>query len=113
LILFIAEIIKDGFLAQSAFNENDMYCTTERQVALLRIILTLYRRGRDLIQVGIPLTGIRSLACVPQILRAKADFGNSELGKLAELEQNVIKETEALAKEYDKEATLICTPLST
>jgi V/A-type H+-transporting ATPase subunit A len=108
LILFIAEIIKDGFLAQSAFDENDMYCTPERQVMLLRIILTLYRRGRDLIQGGIPLARIRSLGCVPYLLRAKADFGNKELEKLTELEGRVMEETETLSKE----ATLLCTPLS-
>ncbi|HBA53350.1 MAG TPA: V-type ATP synthase subunit A, partial [Syntrophorhabdus aromaticivorans] len=72
LVLFIAEIMKDGFLAQSAFDENDMYCTPERQVTLLRIILTLYHRGRDLIEGGVPLMRIRSLGCVPQILRAKS-----------------------------------------
>lgn len=112
LILFIAEIMKDGFLAQSSFDENDMYCTPERQVALLRIIFTLYRRSQDLIQSGIPLTMIRALGCVPQILRAKSVFGNDDLGKLGELEQLVVEETEALAKEYVKEATLICTPPS-
>ena len=46
LILFIAEIFKDGFLSQSAFDETDMYCSPERQVVLLRIILIL-RRSRD------------------------------------------------------------------
>ena len=74
---------------------------------LLRIILTLYRRGRDLIQGGIPLARIRSLGCVPYLLRAKADFGNKELEKLTELEGRVMEETETLSKE----ATLICTPL--
>jgi len=105
LILFIAEIMKDGFLAQSSFDENDMYCTPERQVALLRIILTLYRKGRGLIQGGIPLAQIRSLSCVPQILRAKAVFSNADLDKLMELEQSVKEQTEALAKDYIKEAT--------
>ena len=104
LILFIAEIMKDGFLTQSAFDENDVYCTPERQVALLRIILTLYRRGRDLIQGGVPLTKIRTLNCVPHVLRAKAAFGNKELEGLAELERKVVEETEILAKEYAKEA---------
>jgi V/A-type H+-transporting ATPase subunit A len=105
LILFIAEIMKDGFLAQSSFDENDMYCTPERQVALLRIILTLYRRGRNLIQVGVPLARIRALECVPQILRAKSAFGNNDLERLKELEQSVAEETDMLAKEYVKEAT--------
>jgi len=113
LILFIAEIMKDGFLAQSAFDENDMYCAPERQIALLRMILTLYHRGRELIQGGVPLMRIRSLNCVPQIMRAKSAYGNDELEKLGELKQMVMEETEALAKEYIKEGTLLCTPPST
>jgi len=102
LILFIAEVFKDGFLTQSAFDEKDMYCAPERQVALLRIILTLYRRGRDLIQAGAPLARLRELACVPRLMRAKAAIGNAEKDKLAELEKNVGEELDALAKEYSK-----------
>ena len=92
-ILFIAEIMKDGFLAQSAFDENDMYCMPERQVALLRLILTLYRKGRDMIQAGVPLARLRTLSCVPQVLRAKSAWGNTEPEKLAELERRVLDET--------------------
>jgi V/A-type H+/Na+-transporting ATPase subunit A len=102
LILFIAEIMKDGFLAQSAFDENDMYCTPERQITLLRIILTLYRRGRDLIQTGVPLARLRELACVPQVMRAKSTIGNHEPDKLAELEKRVSDELDALAKEFSR-----------
>jgi V/A-type H+-transporting ATPase subunit A len=102
LILFIAEVFKDGFLTQSAFDEKDMYCAPERQVALLRIILTLYRRGRDLIQAGAPLARLRELACMPRLMRAKAAIGNAEKDKLAELEKNVDEELDALAKEYSK-----------
>jgi V/A-type H+-transporting ATPase subunit A len=105
LILFIAEIMKDGFITQSAFDENDMYCTPERQIALLRMILMLYRKSRDLIQEGVPLTRIRGLGCVPQVLRAKAAFGNADMEKLAELGQRVTDEIEALAKEYIKQAS--------
>lgn len=112
LILFIAEIMKDGFLAQSAFDENDMYCTPEKQVALLRTMLALHDRGHELIQKGVPLYRIRSLECVPKILRAKAAFGNKELEKMAELDKMVNEEMDALAKEYIKEADLICAPIS-
>ncbi len=105
LILFIAEIMKDGFLAQSAFDEKDMYCTPERQIALLRIILMLHRRGRDLVQAGIPLAQIRQLPCVPQIVRAKAVIGNGEPEALAALERRVQEELETLAKESPKPAS--------
>jgi V/A-type H+/Na+-transporting ATPase subunit A len=105
LILFVAEIMKDGFITQSAFDENDMYCTPERQIALLRMILMLYRKSRDLIQEGVSLARIRSLACVPQVLRAKAAFGNADMEKLVELEQRVMNEIETLAKEHLKQAS--------
>lgn len=100
LILFIAEIFKDGFLTQSAFDEKDMFCTPERQMALLRTILMLYNRGRDLIQAGAPLARIRNLTSVPQLLRAKSAFGNDELHKFAELEKSLGQELDALAKEF-------------
>jgi V/A-type H+-transporting ATPase subunit A len=102
LILFIAEILKDGFLAQSAFDENDMYCSPEKQVALLRLILTLYRKGRDLIQGGVPLAMIRGMECVAEVLRAKAALSNKELDKLAQLEEKMLDETEGLAQQYVK-----------
>ena len=103
LILFIAEILKDGFLAQSAYDEKDTFCAPERQVALLRIILMLYRRGRELVEAGVPLARIRDLPCVPKVLHAKETFGNDELPQLAELGQRVIGELDALAKQFAKE----------
>jgi len=102
LILFIADIMKDGFLAQSAFDEKDSYCTPERQLALLRIIMTLYRKGRNLIQTGVPLAKVRELPCVPQVLRAKATFGNTEMAGLMELERRVQEELETLGREFAK-----------
>jgi len=103
LILFVAEILKDGFLAQSAYDEVDSYCTPERQVALLRIILTLYRRGRAAIQAGAPLAALRELPCVPQIMRAKGAFGNDQLAGLAELEARVNRELDEFEKAHVKQ----------
>ena len=79
LILFIAEVLKDGFLAQAAFHEKDTFCSPERQVALLRMILGFYRRARELIEAGAPLARLRALPCVPKLLQAKESFGNDEL----------------------------------
>lgn len=103
LILFIAEVIKDGFLAQSAFHDKDTFCRPERQVALLRLMLAFYRRGRELIEAGVPLTRLRELACVPKILQAKETFGNDELDSLGALHQDIQRELDALAKEFAKE----------
>jgi len=98
LILFIAEMLKDGFLAQSAYHDKDTFCAPERQVALLRLILTLYRGGHDLVEAGVPLARVRELPCVPKVLQAKETFGNDELSRLEELDQRVRDELAALAK---------------
>lgn len=102
LILFIAEVLKDGFLAQSAFDEKDTFCSPERQVLLLRIILTLYRRFAELIEGGVPLSRLRDLPCVSKLLRAKESFGNNELEKLLALQQSTKAALDALARETQK-----------
>ncbi|HEX2966586.1 MAG TPA: V-type ATP synthase subunit A [Syntrophorhabdaceae bacterium] len=100
LILFVAEIIKDGFLAQSAFDENDMYSSPQKQVYILRIIMNLYRKARDLIQNGVSLSDVRSMQCISQVVRAKSSIGNSEMEKLDQLEQIVRNELEELGKKH-------------
>ncbi|MFA5203418.1 MAG: V-type ATP synthase subunit A [Lentisphaeria bacterium] len=97
-LLTAAELLKDGFLAQNAFDDKDMFCTPERQVALLRLILMLHRRGHALIQAGVPLAKLCGLSCLPQVMRAKSVFGNDELAGLAELERRVGEELDGLAK---------------
>jgi V/A-type H+-transporting ATPase subunit A len=103
MILFTAEILKDGFLTQNAFDEKDMYCCPERQIALLRIMLTLHRRGSTIVNAGAPLLRLREMPCVPQIMRAKQAYGNDEMDALLELEQRVNQELDALEKEYGQE----------
>ena len=102
LILFAAELLKDGFLTQNAFDANDMYCTPVRQTALLRLILGLYRRAREIIQHGAPLLRIQQLPGVQGIVRAKSAFGNEAVDGLVKLEQELARQLEALAGEYQK-----------
>jgi len=102
LILFVAELLKDGFLTQSAFEEKDAYCSPKRQVALLRIILMLYRRGQQVIYAGAPLERLRRLECVPELMRIKNAVGNDETDKLAEFEARVAAQLDALEREYAK-----------
>jgi V/A-type H+-transporting ATPase subunit A len=94
-ILFIAEVLKDGFLAQSAFDPNDAFCSPDRQVALLKLILDLYRGGRSLVDAGGTVDQLRALPCIAEVVRAKTTFGNSEmeaLGALARQVQNELDE---------------------
>lgn len=101
-ILFAAEMLKDAFLTQSAFDEKDMYCRPERQIVLLRMILTFHRRSSEIIRAGAPLARFRQLPCVPRILRAKQAFGNDEMEALLALEREVNQALDELEQEYEK-----------
>jgi V/A-type H+/Na+-transporting ATPase subunit A len=98
LLLFICDLLKNGFLAQNAFDEKDMFCTPERQLALLRLILGLYHGAQPLLQQGLALEQVRQLPCVVEVLRAKSTCGNDELEQLTQLQRRVQGELEALGK---------------
>lgn len=102
LVLFVCEMLKDGFLSQSAFDPVDTYCSPERQMALLRAILSVWRKGREAIEAGAPLVKVRALSSVPEIIRAKATYSNGETGKLKELSLRLQGELDALIGEYGK-----------
>jgi V/A-type H+-transporting ATPase subunit A len=97
-ILLLADVLKDGFLTQSAFDEKDMYCSPEKQMALLRLLLVLYRKGHALLEAGVPLAQLRKLPSLPAVIRAKGAIGNEELAGLAELRGQVLRELEALER---------------
>lgn len=96
LVLFVAELLKEGYLTQSAYDARDAHCSPERQVVLLRTILGVHRRGRDLLQAGVPLARLRALPALAQLPRAKSTYGDAELEGLLRLEARIGDELEAL-----------------
>lgn len=92
LVLFIAELMKDAFLQQNAFDKNDMYCSPQKQMTILRCILWLWRRGGEIIAAGAPLRAVRDLSCVQAVLRAKTAIPNEDAGALKALLAKVDQE---------------------
>jgi V/A-type H+-transporting ATPase subunit A len=99
-VLFTASLLRDGFLAQNAFDEKDMFCSPPRQMALLRMVLHVHRRGEALVRAGAPLVRLRELASMSRVVRARSTYGNEDMEGLEELEQQLIQELEELATEY-------------
>lgn len=95
LFLFIGGVMRDGFLAQSAFDEADMFCPPEKQAALLGVIMALYRGARDQIKNGAALADISALPCTGEVLQAKTACAGTK--ELAALESRVREELAGLA----------------
>ena len=100
LVLLVAELLKNGFLQQSAFDENDMYCTPEKEMAILRMLLLLYRRGSELIRRGAPLARLRELPSIQAVVRARLEVPNDQPQRLAEIQDRLTAELDDLERSY-------------
>jgi V/A-type H+-transporting ATPase subunit A len=102
LVLLVAEMIKNGFLQQNAFDEIDMFSVPDKQVRILKIIMDFHDRALAIIQLGAPLLKIRELSCQETIVRAKTSIPNNELARLDAIDALMAKEMDALERSYNK-----------
>ncbi len=100
LVLLTAEMIKNGFLQQNAYDEIDMFCVPEKQVRLLKLIMDFHARALEIIHLGAPLLKIRALSTLDRIVRAKSTVPNTELATLGKLEAEMTAEMDELARSY-------------
>ncbi|MDR1180261.1 MAG: V-type ATP synthase subunit A [Spirochaetales bacterium] len=102
LILLTADMIRNGFLQQNAFDDIDMYSSPEKQVLILKIIMDFYHRALDIIKAGAPLLKIRELSSLNVIVRIKSQVENSAIEGIREIESRMNGELDKLEKEYRK-----------
>lgn len=96
LVLFIAQILKEGFLRQNALDEVDTYTTPEKQFKMLEIIIDFYKKGLEIVAKRIPIYRITESPIVPQLMKMKIDIKNDELKKLEILQKSALNQLEKL-----------------
>jgi V/A-type H+-transporting ATPase subunit A len=102
LILDVCAIFKNIFLQQSAFDEIDMYSTVQKQVKMLKIIVTYYRLSSEAIKKGATLIKLRRMGVVEEISRMKYKIANDEIEKLDALQKQVEREMQRLGEIYEQ-----------
>jgi len=98
LVLLVAEMLREGFLVQSAFHEVDRFCPPEKQVKLLKIFTDFYNSVRPLIEQGVPIDQIRELGVIREIMRLKEYPGVEPIDRAR---AQMLEEIDALAKQYE------------
>ncbi|PKN51878.1 MAG: V-type ATP synthase subunit A [Deltaproteobacteria bacterium HGW-Deltaproteobacteria-13] len=83
-ILFCAEMIKNAFLQQNSFDPQDKFCSPEKQIKLLKSLLTLYKKGLERVHAGVSVKDIAALTVVSEIVRLKSEIPNQDLAKIDE-----------------------------
>lgn len=101
LILFVADIIKQAFLEQSAFDERDSYCPMEKQMKMMDCILRFYDAGADALKTGMHVIALMDLDVVDSLRRMKTDVPNDDLSGLDAIRAQIEDATAKLKKEYE------------
>ncbi|MFX1594764.1 MAG: V-type ATP synthase subunit A, partial [Promethearchaeota archaeon] len=96
LTIFIARLIKDGFLIQNAFDDIDNYTDFKKLLGMIKIILLVYKEGNELLKQGFLIEDIKSLKAINNILRIKQTIPNKDFVKIEELKKKFLKEIASL-----------------
>ncbi len=102
LILAVAEMIKNGFLQQSAFDDIDVYSVPEKQILILQLIMSYYTRCLSVIRQGAPLVKLVSLDCREKIIRLKTTVPNDRLEMIQQVEMEMDEELTSVERVYRK-----------
>lgn len=94
LTLEIARVIRLGFIQQNAYHPSDTYVPLEKQLKMMDTILYLYKRAKELIDMGMPMSVLKKSTIFDKVVSMKYDIANDELDKFIDL-NNAIDEFHA------------------
>jgi V/A-type H+-transporting ATPase subunit A len=97
LILFITKLIKNGFLIQSAFDEIDSFTDVEKLLGLIKLILLIYNKGKDLVNQGILLEDLLDTELINKILRISQTVPNNNFKQIERIKNELIKKFRSLS----------------
>jgi V/A-type H+/Na+-transporting ATPase subunit A len=98
LVLEVARMVKIGILQQNSFDKVDTYCSPQKQVKLVKLMIKFYKEAQKALKAGTVLADIRAMPVIPALLKAKFEISEEQLGKLDELDKQIdteFKKTEA------------------
>ncbi len=79
LVMLTARMLREGYLQQDAFNPVDTYSTSQKQIKLLKLIMTFHEVAQRLLYEGVPFENISSLRLIFDIMRLKEQVTNEEV----------------------------------
>ncbi len=79
LIIEIAKVIRVGFLQQNAFHKDDTFVPLQKQKLMMKIVLYLNKKVRQLISASIPISKVIETGIFDKLTRIKYDIPNDKL----------------------------------
>jgi len=78
LVIETAKAIRVGFLQQNAFHKDDTFVPLEKQKLMMKAILHLYAKAKNIIATAIPISSIMQLGLFERLAKMKYDIPNDK-----------------------------------
>jgi V/A-type H+-transporting ATPase subunit A len=82
LLLICAHLVSEAFLRQSAFSPVDRYCSPNRQVAMLRVLMRMIDAATQAVDSGVVPNDIAQLPLFRSLQRLGEEFGEEQLDEI-------------------------------
>jgi V/A-type H+-transporting ATPase subunit A len=102
-VLEVCTMFKNAFLQQNAFDDIDRFSTAQKQMKMLSLILTYWRRGAEAVRKGVTLVRIKRLKILSEIIRMKFTVANEDLAALDRLGARLERSLDQLESVYEEE----------
>lgn len=98
LIIELARVIRVGFLQQNAFHKDDTFVPLEKQKLMMKTILYLYKKSKQLISASIPIARIMETGLFDKLIKMKYDIPNDNLDMFESYIKQINKTFESILK---------------
>ena len=102
-VIEAARVIKNGFLQQEVFSENDTFTPSAKQLKMMRVILHYYHKLCDAVSLHIPLSKLTAIGLSEKLIRMKFDIPRDDYTLIDEYEEEI--ETKISALMHEREAS--------
>lgn len=79
LVIEICKVIRVGYLQQNAFHKDDTYVPLQKQMKMMDVILYLYKRCKDLVAQGKPMSQAVASGIFDKVTKMKYDVPNDHI----------------------------------
>lgn len=89
LVIEICKVIRVGYLQQNAFHKDDTYVPLEKQLKMMDVILYLYKKCKELVAQGKPISQAVASGIFDRVTKMKYDVANDHIELLDDYFQQI------------------------
>ncbi|MBN2222568.1 MAG: V-type ATP synthase subunit A [Vallitaleaceae bacterium] len=86
LILDVTKLIRQGFLQQNAFHDIDTFVPMQKQFRMMKVIMQLYDKSKNLVSKGIPVSQLRATGIFDELVKMKYTINNDDFSPFDQFE---------------------------